>query len=209
MKPALGRIHSDLLVGYDFWGYGDIDVIYGDIRHFYNENIRDYNLVSTHSHIVSGHLALLKNSEAMINAYRKILHWRYLLSAGKHKSFDERVFSLLFLDNVERRRRGFHRFLVGRLDKALLVEQYSTSIPGLPWVDGTQNFPAAWCWREGKLTSSASGDREFLYVHFTHWNSDRWTSGHRAAWRDVVPLVKVTEPRPRAFTISREGFTPV
>ena len=29
-----GHIFSDYLVGYDFWGYGDIDLIYGNISKF-------------------------------------------------------------------------------------------------------------------------------------------------------------------------------
>lgn len=207
IRPALGAVFSELIKGYDFWGYGDMDVVYGNIRRFYNGNIVGSNVVSAHEKVVSGHLALIKNSEEMNSAYRKIRHWKYFLTSSKHKSFDERIFSMLFLGDAERRRRGVHRFLAGRIDKALLVEQYSTSLPGLLWIDGTQNFPTEWYWREGRLTSNASGDREFLYVHFTHWNSDRWTDGRGAAWRNVFPLVKITETRPKAFTISRDGFT--
>src|SRR4051812_20515840 len=33
-KPAYGFIFNDLLKDYDFWGHGDIDVIFGNIRSF-------------------------------------------------------------------------------------------------------------------------------------------------------------------------------
>ena len=33
-KPAYGKIFEDYLSGYDFWGYFDIDVIFGDIISF-------------------------------------------------------------------------------------------------------------------------------------------------------------------------------
>lgn len=32
IKPALGHIHADHLDGFDFWGFSDIDLIYGDLR---------------------------------------------------------------------------------------------------------------------------------------------------------------------------------
>src|SRR5260370_1451362 len=43
LKPALGHIHEDLIQGYDFWGYSDIDLIWGDIRSFFASEIVDYN----------------------------------------------------------------------------------------------------------------------------------------------------------------------
>ncbi|MFC3608426.1 DUF6625 family protein [Stutzerimonas tarimensis] len=30
IKPALGFVHQEELQGIDFWGFGDIDVIYGN-----------------------------------------------------------------------------------------------------------------------------------------------------------------------------------
>src|SRR5688572_18268972 len=33
-KPAYGLLFSDLLKEYEFWGHGDIDVIFGNIRSF-------------------------------------------------------------------------------------------------------------------------------------------------------------------------------
>jgi len=34
IRPALGDIHPQEIEGYDYFGYGDIDVIYGNIRRF-------------------------------------------------------------------------------------------------------------------------------------------------------------------------------
>ena len=39
LKPTYGYIFSDLLQPYDFWGFGDIDVIYGNIRGFITEEL--------------------------------------------------------------------------------------------------------------------------------------------------------------------------
>jgi hypothetical protein len=31
-KPLYARIFSELVAPYDYWGWGDLDVLYGDIR---------------------------------------------------------------------------------------------------------------------------------------------------------------------------------
>ena len=38
-KPAFGKIFEDYLKEYDFWGYSDIDLIYGNIPGFITSNI--------------------------------------------------------------------------------------------------------------------------------------------------------------------------
>ena len=59
IRPALGAIHPDLIAGYDFFGFGDLDLIYGDIRAFYDEETLElYDALSTHAERVSGHLFL-------------------------------------------------------------------------------------------------------------------------------------------------------
>jgi hypothetical protein len=36
LKPAYAVIHADIVAPYDHWGFGDLDVIYGDIRRHYD-----------------------------------------------------------------------------------------------------------------------------------------------------------------------------
>jgi hypothetical protein len=205
IKPILGYLHEDLIAGYDYWAYGDIDVIYGDIRRFFGEKELTYDVVSTHEHIISGHFALIRNTETMNRLFRRILHWRYLIQAKENKSFDERIFSMMFIDE-KRKKYSIHRLLIPRIGGAFLREQYSTSLRGLPWIDGSQNYPTTWLWKSGKLTADNAGDREFLYVHFTHWASCRWTGAPQATWHGIDPLVRVSDRRPTAFTISASGF---
>ena len=72
LKPALGFIHQSEIAGYDYWGYGDLDVIYGDIRGFYTPEILVHDVISTHGHIVSGHFALLRTTPHVITAFQQI-----------------------------------------------------------------------------------------------------------------------------------------
>ena len=66
-RPAYGEIFSTELEGYDFWGYCDTDMIFGDIRHFISEEILShYDKVLTR-----GHFTLLRNSPTINSIYRK------------------------------------------------------------------------------------------------------------------------------------------
>ena len=63
-RPLLGHIHSDIFKNYDFYGYTDIDLLFGDIRSFYTDEIlSQYDVISTHEHRVSGQLALFRNNK--------------------------------------------------------------------------------------------------------------------------------------------------
>lgn len=58
-RPAFAYIFTDLVKGYDFWGWGDLDVVYGDIRHFITDEV-----LASHKMISGwGHLTLYHNDE--------------------------------------------------------------------------------------------------------------------------------------------------
>jgi hypothetical protein len=58
-RPAFAYILPDYIKGYDFWGWGDLDVVYGDIRHFVTDEVLSrYKMFSGY-----GHFTLYKNDE--------------------------------------------------------------------------------------------------------------------------------------------------
>jgi hypothetical protein len=207
VKPALGFIHEPEIAGYDYWGYGDLDVIYGNIRHFFTPQVLTHDLVTTHEHIVAGHLTVLRTTPRMLTAFRRIPRWRAQLSTPRHRSFDKQVFSRLFLPI--RGRRIWRRLITPYLGGGYFQEQFSTHIWPLKWIDGGTNYPQRWFWDRGRLTTDSSGDREFLYAHFTHWNSNRWVGNDVASWKTLDRLVSFRDERPTGFTISAKGFTPL
>ena len=207
LKPALGFIHQDCLGDYDYWGFGDLDVIYGNIRAIYTPEILQYDLISSHEHIVAGHFTLLRTAPRMRDAFQRVRGWRGLLAQARHCSFDEQIFSRLFMP--VNWRRPWQRLAAPWLGGAVLREQFSTDLDPLPWVDGSRNYPTEWYWREGRLTNASTGEREFLYLHLSHWQSSRWTGEAQAPWRHLAHISQLPPGRPSAFRISREGILPM
>lgn len=63
-KPAYGVIFEEYLTNYDFWGYSDIDLVFGDIKYF----LIQYNYVDYDKFLPLGHLTLYRNTKE--NNYR-------------------------------------------------------------------------------------------------------------------------------------------
>lgn len=172
LKPALGLVHEDMIAEYDFWGFCDLDVVFGRLRHFLTERmLTKYDVVTTHARRVAGHFTLIRNLPKYNGAFMQVLDWRQQLLDERPRAFDEKAFSRLF--------RGFKNYpgWLGRVlnwvflpmgRKALFREAFST--PGLrcDWVDGSRNFPSEWYWQEGRLSNDRSPE-EFLYLHFLVW----------------------------------------
>ena len=74
-RPAYGLIFKDYLNEYAWWGWGDIDTIWGNLRIIIN----DKNLAKYDKLLDLGHLTLLKNNDYMNNLWRKIVKgaWTY------------------------------------------------------------------------------------------------------------------------------------
>jgi len=215
LKPAYGYIHQELLSTYDFWGFGDIDVIYGDIRNFYNETLlAKYNTLSTHCDRVSGHLFLMRNTATFREAFKQIPAWQQLLEDPQHQGIDESKFSKVFLRHKKypawlRRLYGLNKPLQRH---AYFKEQHSTILSPQPWLDGQWKHPEEWIWKDGKLHNSTD-KREFMYLHLMNWKSSTWldkSRGDSAAWENLSTLNHVaTELAANGFKINRTGFHPL
>lgn len=57
-KQAYGYILQDYIKAYDFWGFGDLDLVYGDIRSFLTDSVLEHSFI-----LGWGHLTLLRNNE--------------------------------------------------------------------------------------------------------------------------------------------------
>ena len=205
LKPALGYIHQDELTGYDFWAFGDLDLIYGRLREcFTAERLTHFDFFSTHARRVSGHLCLLRNTEKMRSLFMRMPRWQERLSDQAHHALDEGAFSRLFLWRKNFPRPLFN--LVGRFNplrrRSEFLEAFSTPDGCIPWFDGSFNFPRRWFWQSGSLTNDQDGNRQFPYFHFAIWKRGAWAQLPTPASEKIQALAKN-----RAWIVDEQGFS--
>jgi hypothetical protein len=204
IKPALGYIHAEHLAGYDFWAFGDLDVIYGDLRSYFTaERLSRYDLFSTHARRVSGHLCMIRNNPCGRELFMKVPQWQERFCEPTHFAFDEQAFSRVFI-----KRKNLPKLLyklAGKLNplrrRSKFSEQFSTPGGAVCWHDGTKDFPLTWYWRDGHLTNDLNGDRTYLYFHFAIWKRDTWSM---LSEPDPTYVKKLAQEA--AWQIDKSGF---
>lgn len=91
-KPCFGKIFEDHIGGYEFWGYFDIDLIFGNSDKFLNNSILDKNdIISTYRHFLSGPFAIFRNIENLNLLYKKAFEYDRILQDTEHHGFDENI----------------------------------------------------------------------------------------------------------------------
>lgn len=203
LRPALGYVHAAMLAKYDFVGFGDLDVIYGDIRSFYDDDLlSDYDLFSTHADRISGHLCLMRNREDVVTAFREVRGWKEAFTRRDNVTFDERAFYNLFTG-----RNG--RLLPSKAPPSIRCyfrEAYSTPTP---------TTDMRWFWEKGRLTNEYYPYHPFLYLHFMNWHSSRWyaqqphiAAGAEAPWSKLSAIVEMDwrKAGEEGFMISPAGI---
>lgn len=175
LKPALGYVHSEDLEGYDFWAFGDIDVIYGNLRsYFTSDRLLGKDLLSTHARRVSGHLCIMRNNPEMLSAFKDIPNWQSRLSDPEHHALDEGAFSRLFMghknwpDWLRYIAEKFRR----RCRRSEFVEAHSTYTL---MTDGSREIPDSWKWTNGELSNSDFPGKSLPYFHFLVWKNKAWS----------------------------------
>jgi hypothetical protein len=89
-KPAYGFLFPEIIEGYDFWGHSDLDVIYGDIREFLNEQmLTEYDFISPRHDYTTGCFCLYRNNEKINTFFMRSKDYKLVLSNPQHYCFDE------------------------------------------------------------------------------------------------------------------------
>lgn len=92
LKPAYGVIFEDYLKKYDFWGCGDIDLIYGDIRKFITEDLLEkHDIINCQKEYISAHFLLFKNCDRINRLYAKG-DYKRVFRSKEYYNFDESNF---------------------------------------------------------------------------------------------------------------------
>lgn len=192
LKPTYGLCFADHLKDYDFWGYVDLDMIYGDLRAFLPDQV-----LETYARVYCrGHLSLFRNTPE-VNRY-------FMLDAPGAPGY------MGILANEDRRQ--FDEWPgIWKIFRYHRIPQYHAEViadikpPNLKWntrfeSEELQNYPhQVFYWHEGKTFQAyyhregGLFDREVAYIHF-----------QKRKFPTPSPEVE-TAP---GFLIGPEGFTP-
>ncbi len=89
-KPFYGVLFEEVLRGYDFWAYADLDVIYGDIRSFLTDDVlHRYDVISSRPEFTAGHFTLWRNTPELSRLFEQSKNWRRVLQLPNVCSFGE------------------------------------------------------------------------------------------------------------------------
>lgn len=217
LKPMYGLIHEQEILNYDFYGYGDLDVIYGNIRDFYNSKVLENNVISTHNWCISGHLAIFKNVDWMRTAFKRYKGWKNIIENPECQRFDEDTFIKVF--QYPPHLNNNHYFIYDILNplskryrqKLYLREQYTTPLTHSYWKSGSYLHPQTWYWKNGTLTNEMDQDQKFIYLHFMNFFSGRWMASiykKKPVWKnlDTIIFVEAQQMQKTGMVINREGF---
>jgi len=93
-RPAFGCIYHDYIKEYDFWGYCDIDVIFGNIRTFMTEELlSEYEIISARHDYLAGCFALYKNNPFVRELFKHSKDYRKVFTQSQNFFFDETNFA--------------------------------------------------------------------------------------------------------------------
>lgn len=158
LKPAYGDIFYEQVKDYDFWGFCDMDIIWGNIRKFITDDLLDkYDIISALENMVCGHFTIFKNNERNLNIYKNDLDYKKIFKTKKHLRYDEvgltTIVEKLYKDG-----------LVNVLwDEKLLQDGIKSEVH-------QEYFLDRWLYENGAVYDLFDPDRkEYMYLHFINW----------------------------------------
>lgn len=165
MKPAYGELFYEDIKSYDFWGYCDIDLMWGNIRKFYTDDVLNkYDRIG-----FQGHSTLMRNSKENNEIYKTIvegnLSYKDIFSGKSDFSFDENGMDLIY--------KSLNKPYYKEVNFANLLKYNSGFFMGaMPENDAENNRYQIFTWNKGTLLRNFINHegkvetQEFCYIHF-------------------------------------------
>lgn len=227
LRPFYAFLHTDILEEYEFWGYGDIDIIWGNIASFYTDKVLDkYDVLSTHGDRLSGHLAIIRNTPKYSNLCFKIDNWKDKLHDQKAIPLDEQEFSWLiypqskFITLVYSKiiykifnwsnswvlynylLQIFNALTFSRLRRIYFKEQHTTPILSH---DGLtcKHDADTWYYKDGEMTNNKTSEK-YIYMHFMILKKNAIRPDHY--WNENYYLLNDNYDFSKGVKISKVGF---
>jgi len=164
-RPAFGLLFSEIFSGFAFWGHCDLDVIFGDLRHFLGTEI-----LNRHDRILQrGHLSIYRNVDEVNRYFMRsapgAMDYREVFRDPVYRGFDEW--------------KGIYRILryhgVPQYREEIVADIASPTRYTYTRFEATEfkNYPSqVFYWHRGKVFQAHLNkeqgveDREAAYIHF-------------------------------------------
>lgn len=96
LKPFYGVIHENELKEYSYWGFGDLDLCYGNLEMLLNHKLLNrYDLITTHADRIAGHFTIVKKESKYTKLCLDIHEWKTRLLDEKVLGLDELDLTML------------------------------------------------------------------------------------------------------------------
>lgn len=181
LKPFIGVIHEPELRRYDFWGMGDIDLVYGDLGMVVNdENMLRYDVLTTHNYHIAAHCCFCRNNDYYRTLCFKIKDWKRKITTETPMSLDEGEWSDLVCPYIRIIRRT-HKYLCRQLGmhyfktldlfnpilhRKVLLREY--------WTSPQPKMGEQWIYNVEKGILQDNVGRELPYLHFLFFKKTPW-----------------------------------
>ncbi|WP_187260566.1 DUF6625 family protein [Pontibacter beigongshangensis] len=165
-KVAYGEIYQKYIEGYDFWGFCDTDLIWGNLReHITDEILTSYSKISWR-----GHLTLFRNNKHINSLYKSTIDgiefYKFALSnqSGHFLWFDERVINYIFESKNE-------SIYTDLMFADLKIRSYNFFLLHFLPENDFKNNSQIFLWEKGNLFRLYSQNNKvykesFAYIHF-------------------------------------------
>lgn len=182
-KPAYGYLFDKEIEKYDFWGYCDIDLVFGNLRNFFTEEVLDNNNIILNL----GHLTLYKNTEQNKKLFMQsggIYPYDVVYSSVENYAFDE----MSGMHKIFRKNQIYPYMDIPVAD---IDKKYSRFK-----IDGMENYDMQYFYydngifRKYFLESVDERKEEFCYLHF----------------QKKHPKINIKKSQYSKFTINKDGF---
>jgi hypothetical protein len=184
-RPFFGLAFEDHLKSYAYWGYCDIDMMFGDIDKLLEDQLSGAtDIFSAHAHQFVGHCTFFRNCPSINQLGFEISNLERLLQSPVAEHTDEERFSQVLAKHPEVcwvRPEPLDK----ELEKPFCRHAITFSFGGR-LADARGMIDPVVTWRNGKLQMDWGEDQqaEILYVHFMgtkhpwHWPKSFRIQGH-------------------------------
>jgi len=167
-RPAFGTIFQDYIKDYDFWGHGDLDVIFGKIRHFITDKLMDqYDIISMRHSYISSWFTLYRNCMRINKLFSMSRDYEKVFTTPKYYNFDETNFTFMeFFDGLPYQQINSEIESMTHLVKRLHNENYIRAYFDLHAIERvTGNIK----WDKGHFIYKNEYEYEFMLYHLKHF----------------------------------------